>query len=275
MRQVVHERVQQRQKNYLRSGKGRLVGRPSGEDIYSKYLLSGLAKCGECGGSIIAITRRKGKHERRVYACAYHRNRGSAVCQNSVEVRQEVLDAAVMQALSDCLDEHLRAEAVEQALVKIRSQQAQFPDRRLAVDRELSLIESRIAHLVEAVAQGRGGESVLTTLEAEEQRKKTLNRELQALNGMAQVSRLDGKRLAHDLRLRVGDTKALLSRHVPQARQMLRRLLDDHLVCEPYNEEGQRGYRFAATGSYGALFAIASGGHARTETLPSTKFILT
>ena len=50
--QVVHERVQQRQKSYLRSGRGRLVGRPSGEDLYSKYLLSGLAKCGECGGSI-------------------------------------------------------------------------------------------------------------------------------------------------------------------------------------------------------------------------------
>jgi hypothetical protein len=49
---VVHERVQQRQKSYLRSGRGRLVGRPSGEDLYSKYLLSGLAKCGECGGSI-------------------------------------------------------------------------------------------------------------------------------------------------------------------------------------------------------------------------------
>jgi hypothetical protein len=119
---------------------GRLVGRPSGEDLYSKYLLSGLAKCARCGGSIIAITRRKGKHERRVYACAYHRNRGSAVCQNSVEVRQDVLDSAVMQALSDCLDERLRAEAVEHALVKIRSQHAQFPDRRLTIERELSLL---------------------------------------------------------------------------------------------------------------------------------------
>ena len=83
--------------------------------------------------SIVAITRRKGKHERRVYACAYHRNRGSAVCQNSVEVPQEVLDAAVIRALSDCLDDHLRAEGVEQALVKIRSQHAKFPDRRLTL----------------------------------------------------------------------------------------------------------------------------------------------
>jgi hypothetical protein len=148
-----------------------------------------------------------------------------------------------------------------------------FPDRRLTIERELSLLQSRIAHLVEAVAQGRGGESLLTTLEAEEERKKTLSRELQALNGMAQVSRLDGKRLAHHLRLRVGDTKALLSRHVPQARQMLRRLLDDHLVCEPYMEQGQRGYPFAATGSYGALLALASGGHTRTEALPSTTIV--
>ena len=83
---------------------------------------------------------------------------------------------------------------------------------------------------------------MLTTLEAKERRKRTLNGELADLNGMAQVSRLDGKRLANDLRLRVGDTRALLSRHVPQACQMLRRLLDDHLVWEPYNEEGQRAY---------------------------------
>jgi hypothetical protein len=38
---------------------------------------------------------------------------------------------------------------------------------------------------------------------------------------------------------------------VPQARQMLRKLLDGHIVCEPIMQDGKRGYRFTATGTTG------------------------
>jgi hypothetical protein len=51
----------------------------------------------------------------------------------------------------------------------------------------------------------------------------------------------------------LGDIPALFARHVPLARQMLRKLLDGHVVCEPIVEGGKPGYRFTATGTFDRL----------------------
>ena len=78
-------------------------------------------------------------------------------------------------------------------------------------------------------------------------------RDLKRMDELAQVADLDAKRLAKDLRSRLGDLPALFSRHVPQARQMLRKLLDGFIMCEPIMEDGKLGYRFTATGTFDRL----------------------
>ena len=64
---------------------------------------------------------------------------------------------------------------------------------------------------------------------------------------------LDAKRLAKDLRSRLEDIPALFARHVPQARLMLKKLLNGHIICEPIKEGGKAGYRFTATGTFDRL----------------------
>jgi len=70
----------------------------------------------------------------------------------------------------------------------------------------------------------------------------------------ASAASLDARRLVEELKARGSDAQGLLARHVPQARRMLRALLDGRLVCEPFEEERQRGYTFRATGTYAGLF---------------------
>jgi hypothetical protein len=36
---------------------------------------------------------------------------------------------------------------------------------------------------------------------------------------------------------------------------MLRKLIEGHLQCEPYEVDGRRGFRFYGTGTYGRLFS--------------------
>ncbi|MGH7232904.1 MAG: hypothetical protein ACREJU_16330, partial [Nitrospiraceae bacterium] len=122
-----------------------------------------------------------------------------------------------------------------------------------ALGRELSLIQTRLHHLVELVANGKGTDSVIASLHQEEARKKDLLQELERLDNLAKVVSLDAKRLAKDLRSRLEDIPALFARHVPQARQMLRKLLDGHIMCEPIVEGGKPGYRFTATGTFDRL----------------------
>ena len=146
----------QAQGAYLRATSRKLHGRPAGSDWRSRYLLSRLATCGACGGSIVSLTRAKGRHLRKVYGCAYYHERGGQICANHVQVSQGVLDAAVLQRVSEALDESLLGEAIDQACALIGQEHGTVPDRRLILQRDLTLLETRLRHLVEAVTRWEG-----------------------------------------------------------------------------------------------------------------------
>lgn len=223
-------------------------------DRRSAYLLSSIAKCVTCGGSIVACKNTsKRRYERAVYRCAYNHKRGDSICSNNVQLRQDIMDSVILHAMNEALDERVLESSVAAALERIRSEQEKLPDQRTAMERELSLIQTRLHHLVELVANGKGTDSVIDSLHQEEARKKALLAELDRLNNLAEVVSLDSKRLAKDLRSRLEDIPALFARHVPQARQMLRKLLDGNIMCEPIVVNGRLGYRFTATGTFDRL----------------------
>ena len=254
--QAVEGRRRRAAESYLRQARtGQLGGRRSGGDFESPYLLSGLGQCGVCGGSLVAMTRGHGRRRAKFYGCAYHHKRGATVCSNSVQLRQEILDGALLEAIGKVLDEQLVEAAVERALDRLRARRGKQADRGRELQRELSLVEARMGHLLGAVKRGRATEVLLETLEAEATRKKAILRELGELEDRAAITSLDGRRLTQELKTRATDARALLGRHVSQARRMLRALLEGRLVCEPFEEESRRGYRFRATGTYAGLFA--------------------
>ena len=142
--QVLWEQVEKRRaqnkRAYLRGEDGRLLSRPTGEDRQSSYLLSGICKCFVCGGSLVVTKRTaKRRYTRTVYTCAYHHKRGNAICTNNVEVRQDILDSAILHAMNEALDERVLEASVVKALERIRNNQEKFPDQRISLERELSL----------------------------------------------------------------------------------------------------------------------------------------
>lgn len=183
--------------------------------------------------------------------CAYHHGRGRAVCTNDLRINQGLMNAAVLQALTRVLDARVLEEAVTRAVQVIRADQAKFPDERLVIERQLSVIEVRLRHLVDAVATGRATAVVFNELEKEEAAKRGL---IARLSGLDQLSALDGPRMARALVDRVADVKGLLGRNIPQTRQVLRKLIPGRIVCTPFDDARGRGYALAATGTYAGLF---------------------
>jgi hypothetical protein len=55
------------------------------------------------------------------------------------------------------------------------------------------------------------------------------------------------------LKERIADLPELLSRNIPETRQMLRRMIEGKILCESVLEHGSSAYRFSATGTYGAV----------------------
>src|SRR2546425_9035936 len=100
--------------------------------------------------------------------------------------------------------------------------------------------------LVDEIKRGYATDTLRAELGAEETRKRVLSAELEALAARRGDvgSSLDAERLRRELRRHVADLRPLLGRHIPQTRQILRRLLVGRLVCEPFETDGRRGYRF-------------------------------
>jgi hypothetical protein len=82
--------------------------------------------------------------------------------------------------MTEALDERVLEASVTAALQRIRNEQEKFPDQRIALERELSLIQTRLHHLVETIANGKSTDSVIASLHQEEARKKGITRTLEA-----------------------------------------------------------------------------------------------
>ena len=64
---------------------------------------------------------------------------------------------------------------------------------------------------------------------------------------------VDTEALLRTVSTRAADLRALLGRHVTQARQVVRQLLEGRHVCQPFEDAEARGYHFTATGTYRRL----------------------
>ncbi len=220
-------------------------------DKQSDYLLSGLARCAHCGGPIEALGKDYARRKGRTYGCAYHRKRGAAICQNAVRIDQARIDQALLRAIGEALDERILELAIEKALLQLRAGDTDRLTRQQSIERELSLIEAYEKNLVDAIAKGQHMDPLLAKLKAEEARKKDLIAELDQLAKPADVITLDEARLKRELRTRIADAKGLLGRQRAEARQILRKLLDQPLQFEAFEEEGgKKGYTVTGRGSY-------------------------
>src|SRR5262249_56550868 len=71
--------------------------------------------------------------------------------------------------------------------------------------------------------------------------------------GLPVYATLDAEVIVQDVTARAADLRGLLARHVAQARQVVRSLLEGRLVCRPFDDGHERGYSFTATGTYRRL----------------------
>lgn len=113
-------------------------GRPS------KYLLSGLMVCGECGANYIM-------RDTRAYACSSHANGGRHLCDNGIRVSREIAESVILEKLKDRLlgDDVVKyvTEQFRQALKELDNQ----PDDSVLLKSKLLAIDARLAKLADAV----------------------------------------------------------------------------------------------------------------------------
>lgn len=106
--------------------------------------------------------------------------------------------------------------------------------------------------------------TLLDAIKDQERQRKTLTRELAGLQ--AAGHQIDWTKVERDLRAKLADWQGLLQRNVPQARQILKRLLAGPIQFSPVREAGERDHTFRApialdrlmTGTVGCATTVAS-----------------
>jgi len=175
----------------------------------SKFLFSGLLKCGQCGGNL-AIVAGGGKEQYRKYGCSQHWYRGA--CSNNLLERQIWLEKRL---LADLQTEILKPEALEYTIAqfgdqlkttlgRLSGELAQMRERKRAIEVELR-------RLTETAALTGPSTFLIQAINEREQELRQITDKLLSTGPESIDSRLDEIRLFVTKKL--SDIRELLARH--------------------------------------------------------------
>jgi hypothetical protein len=240
--QAVQKRLANVRKTYVRDNNGTLWGRPE-TGAHSKYLLSGIARCGLCGASLIATKGLgRGRQMYARYACSHNSNRGNTVCRNNYREAQETLDNKVIDAVERAvLTPERVARVVQLAVQKARERARQEPDNTKKLEADIKRLERERDNLTAACAQGRlRPESLLAEIEKREVVLEALRSDLAGSPHRLKLAEKDLEGLKTRMVERIGKFREVMRdrRNGPAARLALRKLLNGPIRCTPVGLTG-------------------------------------
>jgi site-specific DNA recombinase len=249
---AAHARLEQTRQTYLRGTNGHLWGRPV-DGHESKYLLTGMSRCGLCGGTMIVRSRSHGRQRAYFYACSSYHHRGKTVCPNSLDMRLEVAEDAILSALErELLDPEILEAAAARAAARVAAPAEDIDARRHLIETALGHTEAALTRLTQAIAEGGSVSTLVQAIRDQERRHLTLRGELADLE-RPRVVPLNIAQLKARVREKSEEWRALLRKHAPIARQMLRKLVEGRIVFTPDLEA--RRYRFTMPGTLANFFS--------------------
>jgi DNA invertase Pin-like site-specific DNA recombinase len=121
-----------------------------------RYLLSGLVKCGLCGGGYSVISKT-------LMGCSTSRNKGT--CTNRLNIRRDALEATILESLrSRFMQPDLVKVFAETFIAEANELRAVQAQQLKEWEARIHLIERRIQKLVDAISQGAPPQALLEEL---------------------------------------------------------------------------------------------------------------
>jgi DNA invertase Pin-like site-specific DNA recombinase len=252
---AAHDRLDATRKTYLRGTKGELWGRPT-SSLDSKYLLTGLAKCGQCGGTFyVKSSSRKGGRVL-FYGCTNFHLRGKTVCTNNLLVPMDRANEEILSALDrQVLHPDVTKTVVRKALDKFRAAEQEWKEQREVFYRQISTVDLEIKRLVSAISAGGNIPALVEAVKTANERRETLSKNLANLDSQQQHSDADYDKLEKELNAHFESCwKTILARQVGPTRQILRKLFNGERLpfTSVSNGAGSR-YEFQGTAVIGRL----------------------
>ena len=254
------DRIQHVRESFGERTKGRFVRPANRAAAGSRYLLSGLLRCGVCGGNMSVTGGDKNGKDGRRYACSQHSSKGPAVCANSLSIRTTVADEVIASEIRDRLATPQKLEeAAEIMREELAAALKEIPDQEGEVRDALAKVDNEIGNFVRAIAGGIDASSVAEALKAAEAKRDELRDELakvQATPNPADI--VLHPNAAMNL---IENLTEAFTLDVPAAREALRHYLGP-ITMRPTEENGVKAY--VAEGTIDATDALGNTGNPGT-----------
>ncbi|MCR9074120.1 MAG: recombinase family protein [Alphaproteobacteria bacterium] len=225
-----------------------------------KRLLSGLIRCGSCGGAMTIVNRER-------YSCSARRERGT--CDSPTSIAAVDLENRVLDGLRSILlgREELIAEFADVFKAELNRLQKTRHTRERAHAKELTKIENGIRRCLDYIVEGDGDPgAVRHTLQGLEAHKEAILRDMKAANDIAEV--VIHPNIADLYRRKVENLQTLLtdetSRH--QAMEIIRSLID-RIEISPGAKRGHA--EVLLVGALASILDYASSPTAQTQNAAS------
>lgn len=214
----------------------------------SKFLLSGLLKCGHCGSaySIAGVDR---------YACSGHTGGGDTLCGNNATLRRQVVEREVLAGIKRDLSS---PEAIEEICRRVRAALKAGKPKALDHTGRIGQLKGEIENLADAIANGalRASPALAKRLTAAEEELERLT----SAQGAPAVPVADVTRLLADLPARAVRAverleETLAAGDVPRAREEIKqhvgavRVEADENEIRLYSENGAEAALLRAVGA--------------------------
>lgn len=137
-----------------------------------RYLLSGIAKCGVCGGGFVTISQTH-------MGCATARNKG--MCENRLAIARDKLEATVVAGLRH----HLMApdlfkEFCDAFIAEVNRGRMNASAERAGAEAEMAKIKRRLRQMLDAIGEGVSARTLKDEMLALEAREDVLKAKLEA-----------------------------------------------------------------------------------------------
>lgn len=153
-------------------------------------------------------------------------------------------DSAVLSTIeSDVLRPEVIMATLQKALAKLRPSAEAAQARRADLEKRLTAVTREIDNLTAAIAAGGDLAVLVQAVKDRQHQRETVTHELAALEQAGR--QIDWAKAERDLTSKLADWQGLLKRHVPQARQILKKLLAGPIQFTPIREGNRRFYTFS------------------------------
>jgi chromosome segregation ATPase len=163
-------------------------------------------------------------------------------------------DLAVLDAIEhDVLQPDIVATSIRKALERLKPHTEAANEKRSSMERRLATVERELGRLSAAVAAGGELETLVIAVKEREAERDRLRREIATLDRAGKITLGNWKAVERELQSKLTEWRTLLRKHIPQARQILKKLLAGPLVFSPVRNGHERYYEFRAPIALGRI----------------------